>query len=989
MMKWKKKYIVVFIFVSLFSIFFTQDKVYAAPSGGYKLVNFKTKPSSLLNTSYTEETTGNEGYTNGYYGADAVYLGMSGNNVKFKLSGVIGYVNKDEVELFSMNDQASYDKYYTSFYKVVDGVIQHKITTNILSVSGYNTVPLGLNTVGLETGKDYLSYDGHYFYPATLTGYQQMTDDYMSGSYSRAVNAGRPYYNYYQYVSHRTKTNYTAKDIENMIKNMGFTSKVNDPYDLKSYESLLYGEQNSFISGQNMYGANAMMIYSLAIHESSKGRSSIALRTNNLFGHGAYDSAPGASANGYESVTAGILAHAQHFVSIDYMDPKDYLDRYKGGHFGNKSSGFNVKYASDPYWGEKAAYQYYQADKPYGFQDYGAYTLGIKTSNKEYTIYKDPDTSSTPLYTTGKVTDYPVVILWELTGSSINGNNKWYKIQTDPVLNSSRTAFVQDIGEYNYDNNYAYIHSSAIDVLIKGGTASVNATYNITFNANGGVYSDKTGSKTVNVQSGTTPQVENPTREGYNFVGWNETVSPATKDKTYTAKWQIKEYSVTFDANGGTFTDGLKTHVVKTKYQQTPSIDEPAREGYVFTGWSPEVVMTTKDVTYKATWKESISYEITFNADGGVFSNGKDTFVTKVASGTIPKVETPIKEGYVFIGWTPKLEEVTKEASYEAIWKKGTIEDVRTEKNGIFYFNSLQTVNKKFILQGYQTISGMDNNLKNDIQYMIVYKNVETGEEVRTFASRITNSKDIPKQVYSPDGHDYTYSWFNAELDIDTLPVGNYQMYVIAYTEEFYAKSLISNKGYKTQETNYAGEEKVVVTGNNYDSKNSYVELSVRDEFIVKKTSSYIYNQYDKYTTFEFTPENKLHLRGNVYSYGMNLGKNTSVSRKIVFENKETYKAYVKDLGSITNGSYTVYLPVDDKLSKDRAWYDASIDLSDIPEGEYVIYLTTSSNISDINKMTEKMGRKLDKVTTTIGGKKYTFSINKNSGNRIEMKVEK
>ena len=119
----------------------------------------------------------------------------------------------------------------------------------------------------------------------------------------------------------------------------------------------------------------------------------------------------------------------------------------------------------------------------------------------------------------------------------------------------------------------------------------------------------------------------------------------------------------------------------------------------------------------------------------------------------------------------------------------------------------------------------------------------------------------------------------------------------------------------------------------------------------------------------------------------MNLSKDTKVTRNIIFEEKTTYKKYTKALDSITNGNYQVFLPVDDNLDKTKAWFDKKIDISDIPVGEYVIYITTSSNIADYSEFTEKLGRSLDSVKKTINGKNYSFSINLSKGNRIEMKV--
>lgn len=990
-MKERIKYSVTFLVIlCLFSIPLIVDFVSAAPSGGYKLVNFRTKSSSGINTSYTEAVTGEQGYTNGYYGADAVYLGTENGKVKFMQSGVIGYVNSWEVELLPMETQADYDKYYMSFYEVIDGSIVHKFATAVHGVS-YGKATLGKNSIGLEVGKDYLSYDGHYFYPASLEGYKQMTDDYLSGNYSHAVNAGRPFYSYYQYLSHRSRTNYTQADIANYITNvLGYTSKVKDRYNLKNYESLLYGEQNTFINAQNAYGANALLMFGVAANESGYGRGSIALRTNNLFSHGAYDSAPGANADGYDTPADSINAHAKHFVSIDYMDPKDYMARYHGGHLGSKASGFNVKYASDPYWGEKAASQYYAFDKAYGFQDYGYYTLGIKTSTNNYNIYRSPDTSSNVLYNTTTITDYPVVILWEVTGTSINGNNKWYKIQTDPVLNSDRTAFVQDVGEYNYSNNYAYIHSSAIDVIVSQGVARINTTYNITFDANGGKFSDQTSSKTVNVQSGVTPTIENPTREGYDFVGWNETIVPATGNKTYKAQWKVKEYNITFDANGGEFKDGNKKRTVKTAYNQLPVVDEPIREGYIFKGWEPEVVAVTKEATYKATWESAIFYDVTFNADGGTFSNGKEELVVKTAEGTIPTVETPFKDGYIFIGWTPELTETTGPVSYEAIWKKGTVEDYLTEKDGEFYLDYLKVVDGKLKMKGYHIIKGINNDLRTPIIYELVLENQTTGKQYTQVLDRMIDEKEMTIPIMSDEGYNYKYAWFEDVIELDNVEAGDYTAYFRSRTDNYYAKSYVQNMLLNEQTTQYNTDAKYVTITNNYMDENIPVEFIIRDEVLGVKETSYDVNQYSLFNQLTFE-NNKLHIIAASYSVGMDMRKgNTFMKREIIFENIKTFEQTRFDVGSLSTPIYPISLVVADQFGKqkDRAWFDKELDISKLPKGTYAIYLSTDSNISDYGELNDLLFSDLSKASATINGKKYHFELNEEKRNRIELVIE-
>lgn len=318
-----------------------------------------------------------------------------------------------------------------------------------------------------------------------------------------------------------------------------------------------------------------------------------------------------------------------------------------------------------------------------------------------------------------------------------------------------------------------------------------------------------------------------------------------------------------------------------------------------------------------------------------------------------------------------------------------TVEEKKLEeKEGAFYLHYLKESKNKLLMQGYQTITGIDNNLDTEINYKIVMENIDTGKQIEIEATRITKKEDIPKAVYSPDGKDYTYSWFNAEININDLENGNYKMYMEAYSNEYYSKSIINNKTYNEQATKVEGSKHAAIISNNFSSQVSFIELKVRDELLAEKTSSYIYNQYDKYTEFNFTEDKKLHLRGNSYSYGADLSESQKVTRKILFENVDNYKLYTKELGSITTGNYNVVLPKDDNLDKTKAWYDNNIDVSDIEKGRYVIYITTSSNITDIAEMTEKLGRNLDDVTATIDGKKYSFTINKERGNRIEMIVE-
>lgn len=426
------------------------------------VVNFRTK-SVKENTSFTNVETGKGGYTNGSYAPDAAYIRTEGNKVIFKLAGVIGSVNANEVEILDYDNENQVKS--VSHYQVSDGNLYHKLTTNIKESSYSSSILVGKKQNYMEDNGIYYSYDGHYFY----TSYVKMIKDYQNGTYANAINSDNAYYSYYQFLTHRSKTNITAEQINQYIKE-GTGGK----------KSVMLGLGESFIKYQNEYGSNALLMLGVAINESAWGTSSIALNKNNLFGHGAVDSNPYWGANGYANASDSVLYHAKVFVSEGYLDPKDYEGRYNGGHLGDKASGMAVKYASDPYWGEKAAQTGYRIDSRFKGNnkesiDFGNYTFGMKAVGTNLNVRKEPNTSSTVLYNTTSAGTFPFIILEEVEGESVNGNTKWYKIQTDPTLNANRTEIVQDKGEYNFANNYGYVSASLVSKIVyqkNGGSES-------------------------------------------------------------------------------------------------------------------------------------------------------------------------------------------------------------------------------------------------------------------------------------------------------------------------------------------------------------------------------------------------------------------------------------------------------------------------------------------------------------------------------------
>ena len=167
------------------------------------------------------------------------------------------------------------------------------------------------------------------------------------------------------------------------------------------------------------------------------------------------------------------------------------------------------------------------------------------------------------------------------------------------------------------------------------------------------------------------------TKTGYNFVGWNTkqdgTGTPYADGqivknlsaeqggnfKLY-AQWATNSFDLTYDANGGTGGTGP----IATEYGATLTAPTVTREGYTFMGWNPEVAATmpAADTTYTAQWKAK-TYNITFNANGG---EGSET--QTVEHGTRPDAPVVAREGHTFNGWGVEIAPATADEIYTAQW---------------------------------------------------------------------------------------------------------------------------------------------------------------------------------------------------------------------------------------------------------------------------------------------------------------------------------
>ena len=176
-------------------------------------------------------------------------------------------------------------------------------------------------------------------------------------------------------------------------------------------------------------------------------------------------------------------------------------------------------------------------------------------------------------------------------------------------------------------------------------TGEVIGAYTVTFQSEG-------GSKVASQIRANTPaaQPDNPTKEGHIFIGWysgeekwNFADAVAT-DLTLTAKWQLNQYTITFDTAGGS-----EVAPITQDYGTTITAPaNPAKTGYTFAGWDREIptTMPAGDMTITARWQVN-QYTITFKPENG----GEDIVITQDYGTAITPPAAPTRTGYTFAGW--------------------------------------------------------------------------------------------------------------------------------------------------------------------------------------------------------------------------------------------------------------------------------------------------------------------------------------------------
>ena len=960
-----------------------------------------------------------------YYGAsDAALIEVNYDTMSalVKIGGAMAWIKNGQYKIIPVSWLGS-----SSHYVIDEWHIYHKYAKNIENSGYYQSArALGPRTaLSIPDGK-YYSYDGHYLYNNLV----DMIKDYREGVHDRSANKDEPYYSYYQFLPHRSKTNYTVDDLDSYMRNvLNLKGSLYGKF-LTDNNSMLYGTSEYYMNSEKLYGANAISVFSLSRNESANGRSSIAYNKNNVFGHNAVDGAAYTSATGYLDVKSSIYSHGYGYINYGYARVSDW--RYYGSHFGDKDTGMNVQYASDVYWGEKAADYYYAFDRDNGMLDYNYYQL-IVANVEDINVRSGPSTSSKVLYTINK-RGITYILLEEVEGTSINGNNIWYKIQSDSNITNNYEFIPSNKDtwpEYNWDGA-VYVHSSYFSKINNAkkedGTYNTPSSvdkdmtnYTLKSNATKSAITPKVGkiledtpyyyTMTLVEQKGTIKEgsyvviideATNGDKTSYHIItdygtvqkAWisSENIKIVEKDLVsvkineqggYISVYNNPGYNEELRVYNGSFLPiiGTEDNSGKTYLKVCYKIDGSLHFGYVdSTINNISYTLNHLNVIPVLTAEDKvIIIHNEFNAlDGVKATDTEDGDITSSIKVTSNNVNID-KDGEYSVTYS------ITDSYGDTVTKTIKVTVLPMEiKDSLFMFDGLSYVSDNtFTFSGFMGVKGMDNI---SVQEELIFVNQQTKEE---YIFNLDKWDDYPYEMSSIDDkqtYNYSGGWFKSNLDLskEKLPNGDYTIYVKVTNGNKEAKTLFTNIAYVEMTRRASGEGRGFLIDVDYSTVNSPLLFSVRDSLIsidAPKTFDPMYNFFNTISM----DNNNLSIKGTSHSVMISLGENDNVERKLILENKVTFERFEFDLGSITNGDYPITLAVSDNCDKTRAWYNKTVDLSSVTSGDYVIYIKNTVNgVSSYGELIDVAYTDFTKINTN----KYIFSRNDDLRLRVELKVK-
>ena len=389
--------------------------------------------------------------------------------------------------------------------------------------------------------------------------------------------------------------------------------------------------------------------------------------------------------------------------------------------------------------------------------------------------------------------------------------------------------------------------------------------YSISYNLNGGAMSGQKTSYTV-ADSFTLPT---PTRTGYTFTGWTGsngttpqktvTINKGTRGNlSYTANWSANQYSVTYDANGGTGT--MDTDIATYNENYVTKANQFTRTGYEFIGWTenadgsgsnwtswigkPWKWTYTKNITLYAQWKAK-TYTITYEPNGGV---GDKYTQTATYDGFFDTTKNKFtKTGYSFIGYRDLI-------SKGGTWAKTVIEGTKQTGSWVNsyvadklrFYNYTDKIWITYDLLYWRGMFTKDNGCyannftlsaiwaANDYTVTLNYKKNVSSSYEKTIVTKYDSTYGELPQPMLPG---WTFKGWNTKADGTGTTVTADTVYKIAGDSTLYAQWSYNPVSVKVPQIligDHTGKSQFRVKCDNFKAGN--IKISVPNSFLYKQT---------------------------------------------------------------------------------------------------------------------------------------------------------
>ena len=275
--------------------------------------------------------------------------------------------------------------------------------------------------------------------------------------------------------------------------------------------------------------------------------------------------------------------------------------------------------------------------------------------------YEDEACATTPIaaIAADRAEDVTVYAKWEIVtytltydaagGVAVAAKDFTIESETFELAATTRTGYAF-LGWYIADEKVEEVVSGTHENLVVVAKWQANV-HSIEYVLNGGVNAEENPANFAYDKSVTFAE---PTKVGHAFAGWysdEACTTPVTgvalntdeNVKVY-AKWTVKQYTITFDTNGGS----TIASITQDYASAVTAPADPTKEGHTFTGWDKAIpaTMPAEDITIKASWKVN-KYTITFDSNGGTTVPG----IVLDFGEAVTAPADPTKVGHTFAGW--------------------------------------------------------------------------------------------------------------------------------------------------------------------------------------------------------------------------------------------------------------------------------------------------------------------------------------------------